>query len=74
MATTISLPDKMAEKANVLAERLGMSLEELAIMALAELLKKHNRSSDADLDFEQKMAIAKHGMNKYQNALIELAK
>ncbi|OKH14672.1 histidine kinase [[Limnothrix rosea] IAM M-220] len=74
MTTTLSIPDELAEKANVLAKTLGVSLDELSVMALEALLKKYERSSDADLDFEQKMAIAQRGIRKYQEALIELAK
>ncbi|NJN75349.1 MAG: histidine kinase [Synechococcaceae cyanobacterium RL_1_2] len=73
MVKTILLPDEMAEEANVLAASLGVSLDELSIMALEALLKKYKHSSDADLDLEQKMAIAQRGITKYHQALIELA-
>ncbi|AFY38158.1 hypothetical protein Lepto7376_1833 [[Leptolyngbya] sp. PCC 7376] len=74
MTTTVFLPDEIVEKARVLAQRLDVSLNELSAIALEELLKKYSRSSNADLDFEQKMAIAQRGMKKYRKALIELAK
>lgn len=74
MKKTIFLPDAMIEKANTLAGKLNISLDELSVMALQELLDKYSRTSDADLDYEQKMKVAKRGMKKYQNALIELAK
>ncbi|MGB2925324.1 MAG: histidine kinase [Limnothrix sp.] len=74
MRQTISLPDDVIERANILAGKLGISLDELSVMALQELLGKYGRTSDADLDYEQKMKVAKRGMNKYQNALVELAK
>lgn len=74
MKQTIFLPDEMIEKAKILAGNLGISLDELSVMALQELLDKYSRTSDADLDYEQKMKFAKRGMNKYKNALIELAK
>lgn len=73
MAITITLPDKVAKKAEVLAKNLGISLEQLSVMALEALLRKYAQSSPADLDFEQKMAIAHRGIDKYQQALIELA-
>jgi hypothetical protein len=74
MVQKISLPDAIAKKAKILAQNLEISLDELSVIALQELLDKHSRSSNADLDFERKIKIARRGMNKYQNALIELAK
>ena len=74
MAKTISLPDELAEQAEQLARSLDISLEELSVMALKELLKKYSRTSVADWDFEQKMAIARRGIKKYQKSLVELSK
>jgi hypothetical protein len=74
MAHTITLPNEIAEQATILATNLGLSLEELSVMALQELLEKYRQNSDADWDFKRKMTIAKRGIHKYHNALIELAK
>ncbi len=74
MTITIKLPDKLAEQSMALAAHLGLSLEALAVMALEEILDKHRRQSPADLDLAQKMKIAQRGIEKYQQALIELAR
>jgi metal-responsive CopG/Arc/MetJ family transcriptional regulator len=41
MKTAISLPDKLFESADALAQRLGVSRSELYATAVAEFLAKH---------------------------------
>lgn len=74
MAITIALPDDLAEQSIALALHLDLSLEALTVMALEEILDKHRRQSPADLELAQKMKIAQRGIEKYQQALIELAR
>ncbi|QCS47998.1 histidine kinase (plasmid) [Picosynechococcus sp. PCC 11901] len=74
MAITIALPDDLAEQSIALALHLDLSLEALTVMALEEILDKHRRQSPADLELAQKMKIAQCGIEKYQQALIELAR
>lgn len=44
MRTTISLPDELVSAADALAERLGVSLGELYITAVADFIAKHGAS------------------------------